>query len=336
MERESRQYEDLANRVSSLGRGPDTTMIHVAPLELEVLDQMTPGGLSTNPHTGKKEALWWFAPLLGAVLGGTMGGITAKKRDIPLWKGILMGAGTGAVSGAVTGGLGSVMSPTAQVSTELVKEGVVQAGTELAKGAVVESAKSLGENVALESAKNLGQNIAPEVLSSAQMASLEGGIGQFANPLASTPYTPPVGASSLGNSVTESLQVATGNAGQVSSPVASEFGSTLGGEEFLTQADATTYAGSAPQVSTLDPAQALQLEEMVNPAQSFGEQMGQGLGEYARNPMHAIAALGATEQVLPKYKEDNPWGDAFDTGDYDPYWEDEVGGYDHSSGPYWS
>ena len=71
------------------------------------------------------------------------------------------------------------------------------------------------------------------------------------------------------------------------------------------------------------------------PSQMSGE-LYSGLGEYVNNPMHAIAALGATEQVLPKYKEDNPWGDAFDTGDYDPYWEDEVGEYDHSSGPYWS
>ena len=340
-----RQYEDLANSVSSLGRGPDTTMIHVAPLELEVLDRMTPGGLSTNPHTGKKEAVWWFAPLVGALLGGTMGGITAKKRDIPLWKGILMGAGTGALSGAVTGGLGALASPTTQVVVEGGKEALVQAAVEGGKEALMQTGINAGGTMGT----GLGVMAPQAGVTAAEAAVSHAPMLAAAGPTAGT--FPQLAGGTLVPGVTS---------GPVSSSTSflASGGADLGGETLMRGAaggynpSAATGAGApeltASPLSQIDPSIASPSGGYMTQAPAevgasfggqmgqFGEQLGQGLGEYVSNPMHAIAALGATEQVLPKYKADNPWGDAFAANDYDPYWEDEVSEYDHSSGPYWS
>ena len=99
-------YGGIADELASKGRYGDSMLMHVNPIEVEGLSSLVP--ITRNPHTGLPEAFW---PLvIGAVLGATVGGVRAKKMDVPLWQGILGGAALGATAGS---GLGAMAAPAA-------------------------------------------------------------------------------------------------------------------------------------------------------------------------------------------------------------------------------
>jgi len=103
-------YTGIAGELASRGRHGDTMLMHVNPLEVEGLGALGP--LTTNPDTGLPEAFVWTVPMIlaavGAVGGATYGGVTAKKRGVPLWQGILGGAAMGGLGGYSLGGLGAL------------------------------------------------------------------------------------------------------------------------------------------------------------------------------------------------------------------------------------
>ena len=59
--------QEAANQLASRGRYGDTMMVHMNPIEVDALAQLSPTGqLTTNPDTGQPEA---FLPLLFSCYG---------------------------------------------------------------------------------------------------------------------------------------------------------------------------------------------------------------------------------------------------------------------------
>ena len=93
----------LANHMAAQGRGPDTTLVHMAPTELASLQDLAQrhgGSLTINPHTGLPEA-GFLSSLLPMALG-------AAAQFIPGMQGMgagMIGAGIGAVHGLASGSL---------------------------------------------------------------------------------------------------------------------------------------------------------------------------------------------------------------------------------------
>lgn len=116
----NKKYNKMASDLAKAGRYGDDQIIHVSKAEVEGLGSLLPSGkLPNNPETGQPEAFLITVPMLltamatGAATGGIAGGVTAKQRNIPLWEGILTGAGKGAATGLVTAGIGGALTPSA-------------------------------------------------------------------------------------------------------------------------------------------------------------------------------------------------------------------------------
>lgn len=96
----------LAGGIASLGRGPDTMLMHVTPREVDALGSMVPGGrLPTNPQTGLPEAGIFDAILpIGATIAGTMFGMPWLGAAV---SGLGTFARTGDLGAGLMAGIGS-------------------------------------------------------------------------------------------------------------------------------------------------------------------------------------------------------------------------------------
>jgi len=130
-----------AKHLAAHGRGPDTTLVHMAPREvasLQDLAQRHGGSLTTNPHTGLPEAgfLESLLPMAlgaGAMMLPGMQGIGAGY--IGLGIGALQGIRTGSLGKGVMAGLGAYGG--ASMAGGLLGSGAV-AGDEAVKGQMAE------------------------------------------------------------------------------------------------------------------------------------------------------------------------------------------------------
>lgn len=101
-----------ARHLAAHGRGPDSTLVHMAPNEVNALQGLARaagGSLTTNPHTGLPEAgfLSSLLPMLaGAGLTIASGG-TASPWLAPLLVGGVTGAASGNLMKGITAGLGA-------------------------------------------------------------------------------------------------------------------------------------------------------------------------------------------------------------------------------------
>ena len=171
----NKKYEKMAKDLSEAGRFGDTRILHVNEAELAGLGSLLPSGkLPTNPETGQPEAGIITSMIIGAILGGTSGGITAKQKNIPLWQGILQGAGIGAATGALTGGLtaglGEGASAGAQASVDAgtaslqgttaqtLQKGIEQTAAE----SLSSGARQVGTDIAAETGKQIGGDVVAE------------------------------------------------------------------------------------------------------------------------------------------------------------------------------
>jgi len=116
------RYQGIAQALASKGRYGDTQLVHMNPIEVEMMERATPGGLTTNPETGQKEAFAFLVPMLGgmagsAALGSTIGTTAATALgagtaqlaatgdlESGLLAGITAGIGSGLMSGLSEGG----------------------------------------------------------------------------------------------------------------------------------------------------------------------------------------------------------------------------------------
>ena len=98
--------QQTAQGLASLGRGPDSMLVHMAPGEVKSLQQfaMAHGGsLTINPETGLPEA-GFLSSLLPMIIGG---GLTIASGGAlsPLMAGMITGGGFGLATGSLKKGL---------------------------------------------------------------------------------------------------------------------------------------------------------------------------------------------------------------------------------------
>ena len=71
-----------ADLVEKQGRFGDTELVHLNPIEVKMLENMTPGGkLTRNPVTGKKEAFWPIVAAIATVVSAGAGIAASKKAS---------------------------------------------------------------------------------------------------------------------------------------------------------------------------------------------------------------------------------------------------------------
>lgn len=89
--------KDIAKHLEGFGRHGDSMLVHLNPVEVDLLKSLSPTGeLTTNPDTGLQEA---FLPLLAGLFAPGLAG----ALGIPAW---LAGAGLGGLASAAMGGSG--------------------------------------------------------------------------------------------------------------------------------------------------------------------------------------------------------------------------------------
>jgi len=115
-----------AERLADQGRYGDSMMVHMNPTEVQVLNQMAPGGLTRNPQTGQPEAFALLGSLLASMLAkaGATAGATAAATGAAtpalakLGTALTLGTGSPLVAGALGSGV------TTAIQTGDLMEGV--------------------------------------------------------------------------------------------------------------------------------------------------------------------------------------------------------------------
>lgn len=128
-----------AQHLAAHGRGPDTTLVHMAPQEvagLQALAKAHGGSLTTNPDTGLPEA-GFLSSILPMVVGA---GLAATGIGAPLAAGIV-GAGYGVATGSLQKGL---MAGLGAYGGAGLAGGLMGAGAAGAAGAAEAGAAGLG------------------------------------------------------------------------------------------------------------------------------------------------------------------------------------------------
>lgn len=166
----------LAGGIASLGRGPDSMLMHVTPREVQALGSMVPGGsLPTNPQTGLPEAgIFDMILPVAATIGGSMIGMPwlgaaasgantyAKTGD--LGAGIMAGIGSYGM-GQVLGAAGDfgASDVAAQGASDVAAQGaagaasgVGDAGLSFLDGGAFDPSASIGANAGNFGGQGLG------------------------------------------------------------------------------------------------------------------------------------------------------------------------------------
>lgn len=165
-------YQGVANSLAQYGRYGDSMLVHMNPIEVQMLSRLSPTGqLTTNPMTGQKEAfLPFLAPLLGSFLGSSL--LTGAGAGI---------LGTG-LSSAAAGAIGSGLA-TAAVTGDLeqgILSGITGFGLGQAFGAAGDALSKAGADTATQAATQGvtegvtgAANIAPQNLGTMANAPME-------------------------------------------------------------------------------------------------------------------------------------------------------------------
>lgn len=177
-------YQGVANDLAKYGRYGDSMLVHMNPIEVQMLASLSPTGrLTTNPMTGQKEAfLPFLAPILGSFLGSSL----------------LTGAGAGALGGligaqglssAAAGAIGSALASTA--ATGDLEQGIMSGITGYGLGTAFNKLGDVAK--AAQGAEGIPQMAAGAPGVSAELAQA----GYTATPPVTAPVTPaamPLGA----------------------------------------------------------------------------------------------------------------------------------------------
>lgn len=139
----------IASALAAHGRYGDTELLHVNRAELEMLEAMSPGGLTINPATGQKEAfLPFLIPLLSSALAPSLAGIlgTGTGLTTAMLSGLGTWAATGdAKQGLLSGLLGGLGGKLLGGAGDLAKDGV-KAGAEAAMNTGADLSSKLGKD----------------------------------------------------------------------------------------------------------------------------------------------------------------------------------------------
>lgn len=163
-------YAGVADQLAKFGRYGDSELVHLNPIEVQMLASLSPTGqLTTNPMTGRKEAfLPFLAPLLGSFLGSSL--LTGTGAAL------LGGAG---LSSAAAGAIGSGLA-TAAATGDLeqgILSGITGFGLGQAFGAAGDALSKTGANAATQGATQAATGTA-DVLGKGFQITPEGLTGQ--------------------------------------------------------------------------------------------------------------------------------------------------------------
>lgn len=182
--------ELAAQHLASRGRGPDTTLVHMAPQEvagLQALAKAAGGTLTTNPDTGLPEAGFLknlLPTLIGVGLTAATGGAAAPwmiglglggletMRTGSLEKGLMAGLGAYGGAGLAGGLMGAGAGAAQQAAMAGAGEGASQAAmnqaaAEATKQALVSPMSTMGAGI---------QGLGTEAGRSAALSSMGGGL----------------------------------------------------------------------------------------------------------------------------------------------------------------
>ena len=164
-------YQGVANQLAGYGRYGDSQLVHMNPIEVQMLSRLSPTGqLTRNPQTGQPEAfLPFLAPLLGSFLGSSLlpTVIPALAGKAALAGAIGSGLATTAVTGdleqgimsGITGfGIGSALGGLDKLATPVTE--VAQAGTQAATQAAADTTTQLATQIP-QVAEGFGSAINP-------------------------------------------------------------------------------------------------------------------------------------------------------------------------------
>ena len=173
----------MASDLAKAGRYGDDQLIHVSRSELQGLGSLLPSGkLPINPETGQPEAFVFTLPALlismaiGAGTGAISGGVTAKEKGIPLWEGILTGAGTGAATGMVTAGIGGALSPASTAAVDAGAQSLQAAAGDVLTNQIAEQGANITGKIFEESASQMASEAFKEGTKEAAIGGAKEGI----------------------------------------------------------------------------------------------------------------------------------------------------------------
>jgi len=179
-----RQAERLANQ----GRYGDSMMVHMNPTEVQVLNQMAPGGLTRNPQTGQPEAFALLGSLLASMLAkaGATAGATAAATGAAtpalakLGTALTLGTGSPLVAGA----LGSGVTTAIQTGDlmEGVKAGVIGGLTGKVAGDLIGGLAKGGAETAAPQIAQSGGDATAGLSNVGQIPIPEANVGDMAFP----------------------------------------------------------------------------------------------------------------------------------------------------------
>ena len=156
--------QQSAQGLASLGRGPDSMLVHMAPGEVKSLQQLAMahgGSLTINPETGLPEA-GFLSSILPMLIGG---GLTIASGGAlsPLMAGMITGGGYGLATGSMKKGLMAGLGAYGGAGL-----GSALAGAGASAGAAGADAIGAGSaSVAEQTAINAAKGINPDMFNSA-------------------------------------------------------------------------------------------------------------------------------------------------------------------------
>lgn len=129
-------YPSLAQMIREQGKGEDTILAHINPIEAEMLSVMSNGG-STNPVTGLPQFGFFNKPLkaIKGALGGGTGSVLGNM--------IMPGIG-GVIGGALGGAAGSAIRGRKDYGNAALRGGMIGASLPTAASLAGASANALG------------------------------------------------------------------------------------------------------------------------------------------------------------------------------------------------
>ena len=316
----NKQYKSMADKLAKAGRFGDDRILHVSQAELEGLGSMLPSGkLPINPETGQPEAFILTSMLLGAAIGGLTGGLSAKEKNIPLWQGILQGAGIGGATSALTAGLGSALGGAGGTAASNAAETAVSEGLGEALSTGTETALNKAFEKSAEEATKTAVSDAILSDASSQIAQSPLDSSLASNPMLQTPgssiaATPPAPAATpssvpVNPAGPPDLLLSTGP----NNPIGSV---PTGPPPASPQIPLDAPAGPMPQVTGPGSTPASQVAQPSNfLADQFTEEAAKEALASFKNPLNVLAPAFMAQSLLP-YEEDE---EDYLAGYYGPY-----------------
>ncbi len=343
----NKKYQKMASDLAKAGRGGDDQLLHVSKAELAGLGSLLPSGkLPINPETGQPEALIFTLPALlismaiGAGTGAISGGVTAKEKGIPLWEGILTGAGTGAATGMVTAGIGGALSPASTAAVDAGAQSLQAAAGDVLTNQIADQGAQITGQLIGDGISQTASEIAKEGTKEAIIAGAEQGIAGAAIDGGTKGGLDLVSQNLLDQSTNALVSEAPGVAADVAADVAArapgiaadaapEVIKTSG--EFLAN-EGPSFAADVGTEVLVDGAEQGFFDGLKESALGLKEQAIEKLGPnnvefldwYTDNPV-AMMAPAAITQATQRWELDEDDEDGYYSGPYDKSWESGPG-----------